>query len=510
MLRPKTKIVSLPFLGFNRQVDVLQLNEKYFVDCNNIDFLLNGVRKRRGYQVFCDQTEDYIIRFANYFFSTGYYLLGFTKTKLVKYDTATNSFAPIGTNTYSSTNYLCYANGFNTIFFTNNIDRVKYWNVTMNDFEDVPGLNDAEPGGIDVSRAKCLVVFENFLMLADTIETGERYATRIRWSRYRDYTLWKNNVDGTGMAGYIDLQSEPSPIQALVPFGNYLFAMKTNCIYGLRFVGSPYVFIVEKLVDDIGLIAPFGYTYYQNMLVFLGNNNVYMFNGSSVIPIGDTIKEYLFNTLNYNRINAVRMFSDVTRNLIFLFYPTSQADDEYCNACLVFNTELKSWTKYDIELTDAILGQQTTDWTWDTTAQSWDITTRTWEEAQTGGGSFIVFSNPKKLKVYNLLDGNDDTVFNYEFYLLTKHFSFENTIQVKRLLEITLFGHSLENLRVRIYYGDDPFFLTNMQEFDVGADGKIQCDISAKYFQFRFELKNKDKNFNLVGYQLRYSERGLR
>lgn len=510
MLRPKTKIVRTPFLGINRRVSEIELNEQFFWDCRNVDFHLNGVRKRIGYEYFCDQdTDDPIIRLCNYFYGAGYSLMAFTKTRLKKYDAASNSFVNIGTNTYSSTTYLAYDTGFNSLFFTNYIDRVKYYKPDLTDFTDVPGLDDAEPGGVDVSKARCLAVFENFLVLGNTLENGEYYKTRIRWSRYRDFTQWKNNADGTGMAGYLDLASEPTEIVQLVPFGNLLVVFKQNAIYGLRFVGSPYVFVVEKLVDDIGLIAPFGYTLYLNSIVFLGNDNIYMFNGSNIVPIGDNITTYFFNTANLNRAVAIRMFADHVNHLIYLFYPTSNASDDYCDRCLVFNTELKSWTIYDIQMTDITIGLKTTDWTWDTTALPWDSMSRTWEETQTGAGTYKIFAAPLLGKVLSFGE-KDYTDLGYEFYLATKHFNFDNILQVKRLYEIRLFGQGLDNLRLRVYYGDNPFYLPYYQDFDVPADGVIHCDISAMYFQLRFELKNYDKAFNLTNYSFRFSERGLR
>ena len=511
MLRPKTKIVKTPFLGVNKEIDVLQLNEQYFVDCRNLDFTLKGITKRSGYTFFCNQdSNDPIIRLANYYFGTGYYLIGFTKTKLKKYNATTNLFEQVGTGSYSSTTYLCYDTGFNAIFFTNNIDRVKYWRYDLTNFADVPGLTDAEPGGVNVSRAYTLATFENFLVLANTLENGSFYPTRVRWSRYGDYTLWKNNADGTGMAGYFDLNAEASPVVALIPLGNLLFAFKPDNVYAIKFVGTPEVFITEKVLEDIGLVAPFAYTFYLNYLVFVGPDNIYFFNGSSITPIGDPVKSYFFNKLNYNRLNAVRMFALPQEHLIFVFYPTAYSDDDYCLEALVYNTELKSWTIYDIKMNDMINCSKSSDWTWDTTAQQWDNITRSWDEAQTSGGIYTIFASPVG-KVFALEKGANDVEFEFEYYCNSKHYHFDNLLQVKRLLEIDLIGHNLENLQVKVLYGDNPLYLPYYQVFDVPQDDyKIQCDISAKFFKFEFILKDRTKNFNLISYYLRFLERGLR
>lgn len=509
MLRPKTRIIKTPFLGVNKVVDPLQLNEQYFVDSQNVKYTLKGITKREGYVPFCDMPDnEWFIRFAEYYAGPVYYLLAFTRTKLMKYDSSPNTFQQVGTNTYSSTNYICYATGFNSIFFTNNIDRVKYWKFEMEEFDDLPGLNDAEPGSINVSRVYTLATFENFLILANTTENAERYPTRVRWSRYGDYTLWKNNPDGTGMAGYLDLQNEPTPIISLIPFYNFLLVFKTNCAYALKFVGTPYIFVVEKILET-GLFAPFAYGFYLNNLVFVGEDNIYFFNGSSLTPIGDLIKDYFFNTVNFNRKEMIRLFVDEKQHLVFLFYPTANAYDDYNDRCLVYNIELKAWFVYDIEMTDILTGKKSTDWTWDTTAQSMDTVARSWDEAQTGEGTYILFSAPTKNKVYSI-QGAQDIDFDYPYRCSTKHFVFENLIQIKRLYEIVVIGQGVENLQVKVNYGDNFLFLPNSQTFDIPEDGKIQCDISAKVFQFEFILKNKTQNFVLNSFYCRFLERGLR
>lgn len=503
MLRPKTKIISIPFLGLNKKVDPLQLNEKYFFDVRNVDFTLNGIKKRPGYKFLCQQNEP-IIRFCNYDFVQGEYLLGFTKTKLLRYNANSNIFEQVGTASYSETDYISFDTGFGSVFFTNNIDRVKYWNFSMQNFEDVPGLDDAEPGGINVTRAKSVCVFENFLILANTQENGENYPTRVRWSRYRDYSVWKNDEDGTGMAGYIDFNSEPSEIVAIVPLRDLLVVFKTDCVYVMKFVGSPFVFVTEKVLDDIGLIAPLGYTILLDSIVFVGNDNIYSFNGSSVSPIGDVVFEYFLNTFDRNKSNYLRMFSDVANKKVYLFYP--EQNKEYCSLGLVFNLELKSWTLYDIVLYDIAKTELSYSWTWQEITDRWDEINKSWAETQTILNEFVIFSSENK--VFFLGDGGDFETIGM-FYVITKIFSFDNLLQVKRLFEVNFIGTNLNYLKLTVYYGDEPYLLNNSQVFYSDTTGKIQCDISAKFFQFKIETIG-DINFSINSIYFRFSERGLR
>lgn len=504
MLRPKTKILNPPFLGLNKKIDALYLNDQFFWESRNVDFKLNGITKRPAYKILCQQQEP-IIKFCEYNFSQGEFLLGFTKNKLLKYNANNNVFEQVGSVTYSNTDYLSVDTGFNSVFFTNNIDRVKYWNYLMQNFANVPGLDDAEPGGVNVTRAKCLCVFENFLVIANTQENGERYPTRIRWSRYRDYSVWKNNIDGTGMAGYLDLNSEPTEIVALVPLNDLLVVFKKDCVYVMKFVGSPFVFVVEKVVEDIGLLAPLGYTVLYDNIVFVGSDNIYNFNGSVITPIGDMVFDYFLNTFDIEKTNYVRMFFDETAKKVYLFYPEKNKD--YCSLALVFNLEIKSWTLYDIILYDIVKTNLSYAWLWQDTIESWDEIQRTWEETQTVTEELVIFSSQNSVNF--LGEGRDDNFSFKNFYFITKIFSFDNLFQVKRLLEINLLGSNLNYLKVVVFYGDRPYALNNSQVFYCDTEGKIQCDISAKFFQFKIEAID-DIKFSISGFYFRYLERGLR
>lgn len=508
MLRQKTRINKTPILGINKKVDILQLNEQYVVDARNIDFNLDGITKRTGYLLLNTQNEM-IIRLCEFYFYNEQFLLGFTPTRLTKYNMQTKVFEPIGTNTYSETDYIVYDMGFNALFFTNNQDRVKYYTPAMQDFEDVPGLDDCEPGGVNLTKAKCLCVFENFLILANTEEDEVYYPTRVRWSRYRDYTKWKNEIDTTGMAGYLDLDEETTSIIALVPLKDWLVVFKEDCAYAMKFVGTPYVFVVEKILTDIGLLSAFSYTVHQDIVFFVGNNNIYMFNGNSIIPIGDSVAEYFFKNLKLEYKDAIRMIVDEKKQRLYIFYPSVNVETKSCDRALVFNIETKGWTEYDVpSLLDIIPTTLYSSLTWQDILTPWDATTGTWEEQAEGLKKKIVFSNFDK-KLF-LLEGQTDTEeYNYEFYFTTKVFSFENLIQVKRLLELSFLGEDVENLKVVIFYGDDAFNLNNFQEFDI-SDNKILCDISAKFFQFKFVLKRYDLFFKLVSFYFRFLERGFR
>lgn len=508
MLRQKTRIIKTPILGLNKKVDALQLNEQFVVDVKNIDFKLEGIRKRKGYINFTNTPEN-LIRLCNFYFHNGKLFLGFTPTRLTKYNINTKIFEPIGTATYSETDYIIYDVGLDSLFFTNNIDKVKYYTPVMQNFEDVPGLDDCEPGGVEVTKAKSLCVFENFLILANTEENSVNYPTRVRWSRYRDYTKWKNEIDGTGMAGYVDLEEETTPIVALVPLRDWLIVFKEDCAYAMKFVGAPYVFVVEKVLSDIGLLAPLSYVVYQNTIFFVGNNNIYMFNGSNVVPIGDNVVDYFFKNLKFEYKNAIRMIIDEKEQMLYIFYPSLNTETLCCDRALVLNLETKGWTEYDvINLLDVIETNFYSSLTWQDVLTPWDTTLSTWEGSKENLKEFIVFSNTEN-KLY-LFEGDTDLEdFGYEFSFTTKIFNFENIIQVKRLLEISLLGEQVDNLNVIVFYGDDPFNLNNFQEFEVN-NNTILCDISAKYFQFKFVLKRYDLYFNLVSFYFKFIERGLR
>jgi len=508
-------MLKMPFQGVNYKVDPYFLEDNFFAELYNTDVDIDGLTKRPGFKTFCPQpADDRIIRFLNYHYSgVGFYLMGFSPTKLYKFNGT--EFEQVGEKTFEQTSHISCDTGFDNIFFTNNkAEKPKYWNVTMTDFDDIPGLTDIEPGNIELNSCHNLAVFKNFVVLAQTVEDNVYYPTRIRWSRYNDFTNWKNNPDGSGMAGYFDLLQEASPVVRMLPLKDYLVIYKPDCIYIMRFVGTPYIFVVEKIVEGIGLLDYNAICSFLDTHLFVGRDNIYIFTGSTIQPIGDLIIEKFYEELNYERVNEIFCYPDIVNKKVYIFYPTTSSDG--CNKCLVYNYILKSWSIYEIPFgIDMIYTSKSFDVTWDSVGVGWDGMGRTWEEQQIGGGRYLILTTTgNKIINFDEKDVDDDVYTILVYNIKTKIFDFGLPHNIKRLLEIRILGKVKRGLKLLVNYGDEIPLLAYSREFEVPENGVIQCDISAKFFQIEFyeetNTDNYNKTFEISNLQLRWVERGLR
>jgi hypothetical protein len=109
-------------------------------------------------------------------------------------------------------------------------------------------------------------------------------------SAYSDDTTWGGT--GTSAVFNIGLQ-DGDPITSLVPLGNELIIYKNNSIW--QMVGDNLQnWVQQKSIDNMGCVAPKSVV---NVIglghIFLGYDNMYFYDGTSLAPIGTNVKPWL-------------------------------------------------------------------------------------------------------------------------------------------------------------------------------------------------------------------------
>jgi len=253
----------------------------------------------------------------------------------------------------------------NDIFvITNGIDNIKKYD----------GSTLADLGG-SPPKAKFLLNFEDYLMLFFTIEGGNNYPQRVRWSDTGNAEEWSS-----GNAGWWDLEGEDW-ISGVGVLGSYVIVFKERSIFAGRKVISSSVFDFDKIVDGVGCIAPKTIVNVEDELYFLGNDNVYAFTGRGLEVIGESIRDKLFSFLNPSL--SYLAFAHYIEELseYRLYFPTTNSSD-FCDACFIYNTRLKAWTynkRTKVFSCGGYYVRQTTA-TWDTLSGTWDEQTGRWDD----------------------------------------------------------------------------------------------------------------------------------
>jgi hypothetical protein len=204
------------------------------------------------------------------------------------------------------------------LVFTNGIDKVKRYNGT--DCIDVPNLPSA---GNTVCRI--VQLFNNYLLLINTIEGGTAHPQRVRRCDTSDPTNWS-----TGNAGLDDLYGSEDFIVGAEDLGPYLVLYRERSIVRMEFVGT-----VDLLFNYDDVISGEG-TFSQDLIVnlgdyhiFFGNANVYEYRGGySMEPIGDELYGLVYGI--HGELNPTyrnRAFTVYVEELdeILLFYPAGSS-----------------------------------------------------------------------------------------------------------------------------------------------------------------------------------------
>lgn len=198
---------------------------------------------------------------------------------------------------------------------------------------DTSDLSDA------LTKAKAVIWYKNYLIFGNTVEGGTERPTRFRWSNVGTTETWTD-------ANYIDIASlGGDEINALVEHYGDLYVLMRDSIWRVSYVGGSDVFVVNKVIENIGTIAKNSVQIItledkRRAIIFLDEDKkIYMFDGASLIDIGSIIQPTL-DDLNASRLQyAVSVFDNQSYYLAASTGSNTENDTVY-----EFQTEIGEWT----------------------------------------------------------------------------------------------------------------------------------------------------------------------
>jgi len=513
--------VVAPEKGIMRNLPSYLLNDNAVEDSENIRYFQGKAEKVFGYEKFSANTVEGVEKIRHikdYFMFDGSDLLVIaTDTKLKYWNPTTSLFVDIGSYATGSDYNPSSTIYNNKLYITNRNDWVKRYDGTT--LDNVPALDDSVAddieGGYASCKAKLIRGFQNFLMLGNTLEDGYDTSQRLRWSRYGNPTLWKNESSGAGQAGYMDFLEDYDPIMAMELLGNALAVYKKKSIYLVSYVGPPAIFNKVRVVNDIGAISGNVVVPYKSGHYFCGLDNFYFFDGTNVTPIGDPIKKQFFGEINIAKKELIFGYLLKEFSEIWWVYPKLESD--YPNYAMVFNFDTGAWSHRKMPNCMAMGSYwQTASQTWDDTVKPWGSMDMYWDE------NYLLYGAPK-----NLIGQTDGYIQDIKPYLTdfdgadidgwmkTKLFDFKDPLHIKRLqrIQFLISREGDYNLEVIVRTADNvdespteygPYYY-NLQ---TTSPAYLDLDISARYFQFIFRTQLKAQPWKLQGMIFHYVTRG--
>jgi hypothetical protein len=249
--------------------------------------------------------------------------------------------------------------------------------------------------------ARIVFAMDNFVMALNTNDTtyGD---TPDRWwcSAYQDHSSWTANVTTQATTGR--LIGSGGELTAGARLGPYAVAYKTKSIFLGSYVGPPVVWQWDRIPGDIGCIGPEAVTDIGGAHIFVGEDNIWMFDGTRPQPVAEGIRQWFFdNSSAANRYRTILRY-DRQNNRLWFFYPSASSSGA-CDSALVWHLPTKRWGRADQNV-EAAVNFVTPGLTWDTMSTlgaTWDtLPNIPWDSQsfQAGGQALAVFNDSHELK----------------------------------------------------------------------------------------------------------------
>lgn len=170
---------------------------------------------------------------------------------------------------------------------------MRYWNGTaFTSLTNTANDNYTSPTQSNAPLARLIAKHSGHMMWADTVESGTRYRSRLRYShplQPRDFAT----------ADYFDIEpdDQTNQITALVPFKDHLLIFKQRGVFAM-YGYDKSTFVVERISTRAGVFnqeqvaTNAGVCYWWST-----DGNVYAYNGSGVVPLGDRISNVVYTGL---------------------------------------------------------------------------------------------------------------------------------------------------------------------------------------------------------------------
>ena len=159
----------------------------------------------------------------------------------------------------------------------------------------------------------------------------------IRWATQDQPNVWTPQV--TNSAGFLRV-SRGSAIVCAAATRQEILVFTEGTLNSLQFVGTTDVFSLNELADNISILSPRSVAVVNNTAYWFGHDKFYAY-GGRVETLPCTIRNHIFQNLNYEQADQIVCGTNEGWNEIWWFYPT--ADSQVNNAYAIYNHLEKIW-----------------------------------------------------------------------------------------------------------------------------------------------------------------------
>lgn len=207
--------------------------------------------------------------------------------------------------------------------------------------------------------AKAIAAAQGFVMLLNHGTTPDGW----KCSGYLDVTTWTPSVSTQSNEGR--LIEGQGAITAGLRMGDTIVAYKERGIFVGIYVGGDVVWQWTMPVGDVGCVGVEAVADTPRGHVFVGSDNIYLFDGHRAQAVGDQIRQWWIDNSSSQFRYRTKLMWDRDNALVWMFYPGVNSSE--CDRTLVFHVPSGRWGVSDLTV-EAVLNYTYQGITYDTAA----------------------------------------------------------------------------------------------------------------------------------------------
>lgn len=355
--------IKQPILGIVQNVPPESIDPRAFTTAHNVVFRNGQVQKSAGWT---RQAGNAVgrVNYINMIRANSNQTITVVGTNLnfYSYD-VTNGLSNINSAPFQMNPTARWSADFliNKWYFTNQQDGLWVWSgastmqPVFGDKYGVTGLGVVQ--NPEINAAEVVSQFQNHLILGGILSPDAAGALTWAGSSLAG-SDGSFDFDTAPIAGgqpvatdclISEISDNASGIQSMKRIGSQLVIYKEDSIHLLSYTGSSLVYSLLQQVSNLGLKADYSIADLGDKHIYVANDNVYQFNGSSNQAFGDRIWQFLVNDLYSGGVSNIWMFLDQRYRELYICYQSKNgilANGNYDKA-LIWNYQYDSFSTRD-------------------------------------------------------------------------------------------------------------------------------------------------------------------
>ena len=161
----------------------------------------------------------------------------------------------------------------------------------------------------------------------------------VRWSDQENPYQWVPSV--TNQSGEFTL-SNGSYIMGARATRQEILIWTDTAIYSMQYLGPPYVWGFQILMDNISTISPNCMITVNNVTYWMGREKFYMYSGR-VETLPCSIRQFIFDDINQNQAYQIFAGANEGYNEVWWFYVSTSAGGSTVNRYVIYNYLDRVW-----------------------------------------------------------------------------------------------------------------------------------------------------------------------